>query len=99
MGDASWRADGQPYPYDTPPGYEGEARTGMGGSEMRIFSINRHEGAINVLFMDWSVRRVGLKELWTLKWHQNYNIHGPWTRAGGVMPSDWPEWMRVFKDY
>ncbi|MFQ6035627.1 MAG: type II secretion system protein [Sedimentisphaerales bacterium] len=99
MGDAYWRADGQPYPHDDPPNYEGEPRTGVAGSEMRIFCINRHEGAINVLFMDWTVRRVGLKELWTLKWHRHYNIHGPWTRAGGVLPSDWPQWMRGFKDY
>jgi prepilin-type processing-associated H-X9-DG protein len=66
---------------------------------MRIFCIDRHEGAVNVLFMDWSARRVGLKELWTLKWHKNFNIQGPWTRGGGVMPTDWPEWMRNFKDY
>ena len=101
MGDAYWRCDGQPYESDEPPGYEGEPRTGVGtaGNEIRIFCINRHEGAINMLFLDWSVRRVGLKELWTLKWRQNGNIHGPWTIAGGVMPSDWPEWMRSFKDY
>jgi hypothetical protein len=23
----------------------------------------------------------------------------PWTKAGGVQPSAWPEWMRNFKDY
>jgi prepilin-type N-terminal cleavage/methylation domain-containing protein len=26
------------------------------------------------LFMDGSVRRIGLKELWTLKWHREYDI-------------------------
>ena len=61
--------------------------------------INRHEGAINSLFLDWSVRRVGLKELWTLKWHPRWDTAGPWTRAGGVEPSDWPEWMRNLPDY
>ena len=54
---------------------------------------------INGLFMDWSVRRIGLKELWTLKWYEDYNTAGPWTKAGGVQPSDWPKWMRKFKDY
>ena len=29
--------------------------------------INRHHGGINMLFADWSVRKVGLKELWTLE--------------------------------
>ncbi len=61
--------------------------------------INRHDGAVNALFMDFSVRRVGLKELWTLKWHRHFDTAGPWTRAGGVQPEDWPEWMRRFKDY
>jgi len=28
--------------------------------------LNRHDGYVNYLFMDLSVRRVGLKELWTL---------------------------------
>jgi hypothetical protein len=52
-----------------------------------------------MLFMDWSVRKVGLKELWTLKWHRSYDTAGPWTKAGGVKPEDWPQWMRIFKDY
>jgi prepilin-type N-terminal cleavage/methylation domain-containing protein/prepilin-type processing-associated H-X9-DG protein len=101
MADGTWRADGQPYPTDSPPTYEGEPRTGVGtaGNEMRIFCINRHDGYINVLFMDWTVRSVGLKELWALKWHCNYNMNGPWTRAGGIWPDDWPTWMRTFKDY
>jgi prepilin-type N-terminal cleavage/methylation domain-containing protein/prepilin-type processing-associated H-X9-DG protein len=63
------------------------------------FCINRHEGGINSLFMDWSVRKVGLKELWTLKWWSQYNTRGPWTKAGAVKPEDWPQWMRGFKDY
>jgi hypothetical protein len=61
--------------------------------------INRHDGAINVLFLNWSVRRIGLKGLWTLKWRLLFDTTGPWTKAGGVRPEDWPEWMRGFKDY
>jgi len=44
-------------------------------------------------------RTVGLKELWTLKWHREFDTAGPWTKAGGVLPGDWPEWLRKFKDY
>jgi prepilin-type processing-associated H-X9-DG protein len=66
---------------------------------MATFCRNRHSGHINGLFLDWSVRKVGLKELWTLKWHREYNTRGPWTKAGGVKPEDWPQWMRGFKDY
>jgi prepilin-type N-terminal cleavage/methylation domain-containing protein/prepilin-type processing-associated H-X9-DG protein len=61
--------------------------------------INRHDGGVNCLFFDWSVRKVGLKELWTLKWHPQYDTAGRWTKAGGVKPEDWPQWMRGFKDY
>jgi prepilin-type N-terminal cleavage/methylation domain-containing protein/prepilin-type processing-associated H-X9-DG protein len=61
--------------------------------------INRHNAGVNGLFFDGSVRKVGLKELWTLKWAPNYDTAGPWTKAGGVQPSDWPDWMRKFKDY
>jgi len=60
--------------------------------------LNRHAGGINSVFMDWSVRKVGLKQLWGLKWNTTYNTAGPWTPAGGVQPQNWPEWMRRFKD-
>ncbi len=69
------------------------------GNSMQRCCINRHNGAVNCLFVDGSVRRVGLKELWTLKWHRSFNTAGPWTQAGGVWPTDWPVWMRDFRDY
>jgi len=101
MGDGIWRADGQPFPVDSPPEYDGQPRTeiGMAGSEMRIFCANRHDRTVNILFMDWTTRKVGLKELWTLKWHRSFDTAGPWTKGGLVRPEDWPEWMRSFKDY
>ncbi len=55
---------------------------------MNSFCINRHDGFVNCLFMDWSVRKVGLKELWTLKWHRRFNTANEWTKAGGVHPED-----------
>jgi prepilin-type N-terminal cleavage/methylation domain-containing protein/prepilin-type processing-associated H-X9-DG protein len=61
--------------------------------------INRHQGGINFLFLDLSVSDVGLKGLWTLRWNLGFDTHGPWTKAGGVQPEDWPQWMRGFKDY
>ncbi len=67
--------------------------------EMNQFCIDRHHGQVGFAFVDWSVRRIGLKELWTLKWHRNYNTAGPWTKAGGVAPIDWPQWLRKYKDY
>jgi prepilin-type N-terminal cleavage/methylation domain-containing protein len=51
------------------------------------------------IFLDFSNRKIGLKELWTFKWHRLYDTTGPWTTAGGCQPSDWPIWMKRFKDY
>jgi len=81
-----------------PPPYEGYPFTSE-PSNWPYLCINRHDGAVNHLFLDWSVRKVGLKELWALKWNPDFDTHGPWTRAGGVRPEDWPPWMRRFKDY
>jgi prepilin-type processing-associated H-X9-DG protein len=63
----------------------------MGSKQMRFFSINRHDGFVNGLFLDFSVRKIGLKELWKLKWHRKSDINAP-TPA-------WPDWMKKFKDY
>ena len=63
------------------------------------YCIDRHKGRVNGLFLDGSVREVGLKELWTLPWYPNFDKAGPRTIAGGVQPEDWPQWMRGFKDY
>ena len=70
------------------------------GNEWNVICIDRHSGSVNCVFADFStVRPVGLKELWTLKWHRSFDTNGPWTIAGGVSSSDWPGWMRSFKDY
>jgi len=83
-----------------PPSYEGSGGGCDGGAaRLHRFCINRHDAHINGLFMDWSVRKVGLKELWTLKWQRDLNTANEWTIAGGVTLEDWPDWMRRFKDY
>jgi prepilin-type N-terminal cleavage/methylation domain-containing protein len=86
---------------DVPPSREGQAAQFPCGCRDSIqrFCINRHNKSVNAVFMDQSVRKVGLKELWTLKWHRNFNTAGHWTKAGGARPRNWPEWMRNFKDY
>lgn len=81
---------------DGPPPYPDASPSSYYSS---IVCMDRHTGGINSVFMDWSVRKVGLKQLWGLKWHNAYSTTGPWTPAGGVQPEDWPPWMRRFKDY
>jgi len=88
----------RPTDTDSPPNYFSEWAMGA-HSGMNNFCIDRHNGGVNGLFMDWSARKIGLKELWTLKWHRNFRTWGPWTRAGGVRPERWPNWMRDFKEY
>jgi len=87
---------GEPSENSPPPSYRDEPG---GFGSMMCFCIDRHDGAINAAFVDFSARKVGLKELWTLKWHREWDVCGPWTTCGGVQPEDWPEWMRDFKDY
>jgi len=89
--------DALPCDADTPPSCE-DAPLGSAWGLPR-YAMNRHGGGINTLFLDWSVRKVGIKELWTLKWHEEFDPAGEWTKAGGVQPEDWPQWMRRFKDY
>lgn len=101
FGDCTY-VDGTPLHTDPPPQYDGQPRVSGGTSpagEMNHFCTNRHNGSINMLFLDSSIHTVGLKELWTLKWHRQFNTAGPYTRAGGMPPQEWPKWMRHFKDY
>jgi hypothetical protein len=82
---------------DRPPAYSGEPWND--DAQMGRYCLNRHDGFLGCLFLDSGARKVGLKELWTLKWHRAYDEAGPWTRGGGVVSGDWPEWLRNFKDY
>jgi prepilin-type N-terminal cleavage/methylation domain-containing protein len=86
---------GTPRESDWPPQQE----SFVGGLSMGSFCVNRHNGHINGLLLDWSIRRVGLKELWTLRWSRDFDRAGRWTKADGVQPEDWPEWMRRLPDY
>ena len=82
-----WRWGGAP---DTrsdaaPPDKERKHNTGFGR-----YCIDRHNLAINVCFMDGHIEQIGLKGLWDLKWHKEYDLTAP-------LP-DWPDWMRQAKD-
>jgi prepilin-type N-terminal cleavage/methylation domain-containing protein len=93
------RYNGFPTFSDVPPTYDGEHWND--NAQMGRFCLNRHDGYAGCLFLDYSARKVGLKELWALRWAKgdDYKTNGPWTKAGGVTASDWPEWLRPFKDY
>jgi len=85
-----------PYHWDIPPQYDGQPQKHE-DDEMRRCCINRHDGFVNVLYMDFHADKAGLKQLWELKWKKNW-----YTDQDGnidMEPPTWPEWMRGFKDY
>ncbi|MFH1371600.1 MAG: type II secretion system protein [Planctomycetota bacterium] len=104
-----WIVDAWPLhidaPYHGPGSFPGDASGEncpgniLASNEIRRVCVNRHSGNVDIVFMDGSVRKVGLKELWTLKWHRQYNVCGVRAKCGGARPTDWPLWMRQFKDY
>jgi prepilin-type N-terminal cleavage/methylation domain-containing protein len=80
-----------------PPEYDGDVADELTYCEddMKRVCLNRQRnGTTNGAFMDFSVRKIGLKELWELRWHR----HWIEDRARAGEP-EWPRWMRNFKDY
>lgn len=89
FGDCMWRG-GFPEDDDSPQANESNWLIDDQES-MRYFNMNRHDGAINMVFMDFSTRKIGLKQLWRLKWNKKFDI----TKPAPV----WPEWMSKFREY
>jgi len=87
MGGCMWDGAG-PTEYNIPPQVQGKQEDYSG---MSVFCLDRHNGGPSMLFLDTSSRKVGLKELWRLRWHRKWD-------KGIHMPS-WPDWMRKYKDY
>lgn len=55
-----------PWYYDEPPEYNGHWVQGTSEHEMRYVCLDRHNEHVNGVFLDFSVRKVGLKQLWEL---------------------------------
>jgi prepilin-type N-terminal cleavage/methylation domain-containing protein/prepilin-type processing-associated H-X9-DG protein len=88
---ACFWAGGCPDYTDQAPAHNGEDWLGGHVNEMKRFCLDRHDGFVNCLFLDWSVRKVGLKELWRLKWHRSYPLDAD-------LPL-WPDWMSQYREY
>jgi len=91
------RFDGWPEDSEGPALNENDAW--VGANEIKRYVINRHRGFVGCVFIDGNARKVGLKEVWKLNWHQKFRTNGMWTKAGGVANSSWPEWIRSYPDY
>lgn len=95
--------EGWPEETDEPPLYDDEPYVADNVDLMKRYCINRHNGHINAAFLDFSSRKVGLKELWTLRWNRKYDTRGEWTLAGGATDAKWANhgdgWLKNFKNY
>jgi prepilin-type N-terminal cleavage/methylation domain-containing protein len=104
MLDAQW-IDLWPEPDDRPPRREDMHWQDQQDSHFVRVCQNRHDKSENCVFMDGTARRIGLKELWVLKWHRTYDTSGPWTVAGGANYAKWNDpdngapWMAGFQEY
>jgi len=87
--------DAFPRHTDAPPLYPEVAHDSGDWAQnaMQLFCIDRHNGGINGLFIDFSVRKVGLKELWKLKWHRAFdtNVTVNWATEA--------PWMLRYRNY
>jgi prepilin-type N-terminal cleavage/methylation domain-containing protein len=87
---SQWK-DMQPHHQDEPPEYESDDWTSGWPDEMRRPCIRRHSPYhVNVLFLDFSVDKRTIKQLWRLKWHKEWP-------ADYALPV-WPEWMADVPD-
>jgi prepilin-type N-terminal cleavage/methylation domain-containing protein len=100
LGDSSW-IDGWIFQNATPPQY----KDAHGDDNMWRICIDRHKGKDVWLFVDGSVKGIGIKELFTLTWHRGYKSQSnpyTWRYYSGSVgnPSSlWPAWMKGFKEY
>ncbi|MHC4738549.1 MAG: type II secretion system protein [Planctomycetota bacterium] len=83
--DATWVTSWGDWHHE-PPLYEGAEFRGnnANGNSLGVFCIPRHSGHINGAFVDRSVRKIELKELWLLRWHRSYDV--------GAARQNEPDW-------
>ena len=62
---------------------------GKGGGKLGQACMDRHNKAVNALFMDLSASDIKLKQLWSLKWHRGWVPQRP----------VWTPWMRELPEY
>jgi len=108
FGDANFTG-GFPHVHDEPAPFRlhGPVDGGNPG-EINRWNLDRHNLSVNFVNLDWSVRKIGLKQLWALKWSkETVNDGGRTVNGWGNLnvvpdwndPMVWPEWMRNAKNY
>lgn len=96
--DSVWRGGGPQYGGgDAEPALENGVYRGA-GYEMSHFTMDRHSGGVNSLFMDLTVNHVPVKQLWRFKWHRSFNTQGYEANNGDWSDPKW-EWIKQYKEY
>ncbi|MHC4325962.1 MAG: type II secretion system protein [Planctomycetota bacterium] len=57
---------------------------------MKFYSIDRHKGGINGIFVDMHTQHVGIKQLRRFKWHKNFDT---------TLTPSYDSWLDSYKDY
>lgn len=78
---------GYPMEGDTPRLQKDSFSSGSG--EMNRFLLNRHGGMTNIVFLDGLAQKVALQDLWSLRWHREFNTRNSLTSPEYV----WPDWI------
>ncbi len=91
--------EGNPQHNQEPPVYPAQNMFIESTTSMGRFCQNRHRGYVGGVFLDWSARMIGLKELWELQWHKVWYYGVPPANSPDYNPPVWPSWMENFKDF
>jgi prepilin-type N-terminal cleavage/methylation domain-containing protein/prepilin-type processing-associated H-X9-DG protein len=86
--------DGWPRHDDSPPKLRGQPWGESGNQNMARFFQDRHDGSVNAAFLDWSVKRLGLKQLYDIKWHRTFDLN-----ADKPVWEEEAPWAKNVKDY
>ncbi len=82
-----------PAPPDPPAVTKAYPNAYFSTDAIQLPCIDRHNKGINAVFVDMSARHVGIKELWRLKWHKNFD------QMNTLPGNGWQPWMAKYKDY
>ncbi|UCE98564.1 MAG: type II secretion system protein [Planctomycetota bacterium] len=86
LGDGWWdQAWGEAF--DKIPLYPGEFE-GFTGDDLAHFVVLRHDGWLNMLFMDYTVRKIHIKDLWPLNWNRMTDTEE------APLVEDYPLWLK-----
>jgi prepilin-type processing-associated H-X9-DG protein len=61
-----------PRPFVPPGGRPPPEQPGGHWGDLRLFCLDRHERAVNLVFLDGHAERVPLAQLWKLKWNNSF---------------------------